>query len=89
MPTARKPGIYNPNLPDETLQIDTEHAYEMVRRLGREEGLFVGLSSGAAAVAATQVAQRLANQGKQGVVVTVFPDAGYKYLTSQAWEQQS
>ncbi len=89
MPTARKPGIYNPNLPDETLQIDTEQAYEMVRRLGREEGLFVGLSSGAAAVAATQVAQRLADQGKQGVVVTVFPDAGYKYLTSQAWEQQS
>ena len=51
----------------------------MVRRLGRQEGLFVGISSGAAAAAALQIAAGLAS----GVVVTLFPDAGYKYLSNQ------
>jgi cysteine synthase len=64
------------------LGISTEKAYELVRRLGREEGMFVGLSSGAAALAALEVAQEI----NQGIVVTVFPDAGYKYLTSDIWE---
>jgi cysteine synthase len=55
----------------------------MVKRLAREEGLFVGISSGAAAVAALQVANEL----EEGVVVTVFPDAGYKYLSDKRlWE---
>jgi len=55
----------------------------MVKRLAREEGLFVGISSGAAAVAALQVASQL----DEGVVVTVFPDAGYKYLSDKnLWE---
>ena len=49
----------------------------MVRRLAREEGLFVGISSGAAAVLALSQAQEL----EQGSVVTIFPDAGYKYLS--------
>jgi cysteine synthase len=61
------------------VEIPTEAAYEMVRRLAREEGLFVGISSGAAAAIALQVAQEL----EQGVVVTVFPDAGYKYLSDK------
>ena len=80
MPTAIQPGIYDPELPDRMLEISTEAAYEMVRRLAREEGLFVGISSGAAAVAALQVAAEL----EQGLVVTVFPDAGYKYLSDAA-----
>jgi cysteine synthase len=55
----------------------------MVRRLAREEGLFVGISSGAAAVAALKLASEL----EEGVVVTIFPDAGYKYLSDKAlWE---
>jgi cysteine synthase B len=83
MPTAIQPGIYEPSLPDRTLEVETEAAYQMVRNLARQEGLFVGISSGAAAVAALQVAQEL----EEGVVVTVFPDAGYKYLSDQAlWE---
>ncbi len=77
MPTAIQPGIFDAQLADQTLEVPTEAAYEMVRRLGREEGLFVGISSGAAAFAALQVAQGL----EQGVVVTIFPDAGYKYLS--------
>ena len=83
MATAIQPGIYDPGLPDRTLEVSTEAAHAMVRRLGREEGLFVGVSSGAAAVAALRLAQEL----EDGVVVTVFPDAGYKYLSDKTlWE---
>lgn len=78
-----RPGIYDPRIADRTVHLSTEAAYRMVRRLGREEGLFVGVSSGAAALAALQVAEEL----EQGVVVTVFPDAGYKYLSDRnLWE---
>lgn len=83
MQSSIKPGIFDPDLPDRTLGVSTEDAYEMTRRLGREEGLFVGVSSGAATVAALEVAVDL----DQGVVVTVFPDAGYKYLSDKFWEQ--
>jgi cysteine synthase B len=76
MPTALRPGIYLPDFPDETLEIETEAAHAMTGRLAREEGLLVGISSGAAAVAALQVAGRL----DEGVVVTVFPDSAMKYL---------
>jgi len=83
MPTAITPGIYDETFADETLEIRTEEAHEMVRRLAREEGLFVGISSGAAAVAAL----RVANQLDEGIVVTLFPDAGYKYLSDKKlWE---
>ena len=80
MPTALRPGIYDAALADRMLAIRTEPAYEMVLRLAREEGLFVGISSGAAALAALQVAAEL----EQGEVVTVFPDDGYKYLSNKA-----
>jgi cysteine synthase B len=83
MQTAILPGIFDTSLPDRTVEIPTEAAYEMVRALARQEGLFVGISSGAAAVAALQVAEEL----EQGLVVAVFPDAGYKYLSDKAlWE---
>jgi cysteine synthase B len=83
MPTAIQPGIFDPTLPDRTLEISTEAAYEMTLRLARQEGLFVGISSGAAAVAALQVAAEL----ETGLVVTLFPDAGYKYLSEKFWER--
>ena len=83
MPTALRPGIYDPAFPDAILPAKTEAAYEMVRRLGCEEGLFVGVSSGAAAWVALQLAAGL----KAGIVVTLFPDAGYKYLSDRKiWE---
>jgi S-sulfo-L-cysteine synthase (O-acetyl-L-serine-dependent) len=83
MPTAIKPGIYDPDFADENLGIVTEDAHAMVLRLAREEGLFVGISSGAAALAAMKVASKL----EEGVVVTLFPDAGYKYLSDRSlWE---
>jgi cysteine synthase B len=80
MPTAIQPGIYEDDFADRTVEVSTEDAHEMVLLLAREEGLFVGISSGAAAVAALQVASEL----ESGLVVTVFPDAGYKYLSDKA-----
>ena len=86
MPTSIQPGIFDPRTPDRTLEIRTERAYEMVVCLAREEGYFVGISSGAAAVAALEVASTL----ESGVVVTVFPDAGYKYLSDEAlWKESN
>jgi cysteine synthase B len=83
LPTAIRPQIFDETLVDQTLEMETEKAHEMVRRLAREEGLFVGISSGAAAAAALRLAEGL----EQGVVVTVFPDAGYKYLSdSSLWK---
>jgi cysteine synthase B len=83
MPSAIKPGIFDEAFADETIEIQTEDAREMTMRLAREEGLFVGVSSGAAAIAALRVASEL----EEGVVVTVFPDAGYKYLSDKSlWE---
>jgi cysteine synthase B len=83
MPTAIKPGIYEADFPDRTIQVTTEAAHAMVRLLARQEGLFVGISSGAAMVAAMELAAEL----KQGTIVTIFPDAGYKYLSEDGlWE---
>ncbi len=83
MATAIKPGIYDPTVADEDLGISTEEAYAMTRRLAREEGLLVGVSSGAAMVAALKVAQ----QARQGVIVTIFPDSGDKYLSERFWDE--
>jgi cysteine synthase B len=83
MISAIKPAIYEPNFADRTIEVRTEAAHDMVRSLGRQEGLFAGISSGAAMAAALQVAAEL----KEGTVVTIFPDAGYKYLSERAlWE---
>lgn len=83
--TALVPGIYDPSLADEDLEISTEEAYQMVRRLAREEGLLVGISSGAALVACLKVAARLT----EGTLVTIFPDSGDKYLSERFWEEES
>jgi len=82
MDSAIVPGIYDPSVADEDLRVDSEHAYEMVRRLARETGLLAGISSGAALSATMEVARRL----ERGVVVTVFPDGAAKYLTETFWD---
>jgi cysteine synthase B len=83
MATAIVPGIYDAGLADENVTIETEEAYEMVKRLAREEGLLVGISSGANVVAALQVARRL----ERAVIVTVFCDSADKYLSEHFWEE--
>lgn len=82
METAIKPGIYDPSLADEDIRVPTEQAYAFTRRLAAEEGLLVGVSSGAALAAALDVAERI----REGIIVTVFPDSGTRYLTERFWE---
>jgi cysteine synthase B len=85
MPTAIVPGIYDPTVADDNLWIETEDAYAMCRRLAREEGLLVGISSGANVVAARQVGRRLVEEGRSGMVVTILPDGAAKYLSEPFW----
>jgi S-sulfo-L-cysteine synthase (O-acetyl-L-serine-dependent) len=81
MATAIVPGIYDPELADEKLEIETEAAYAMNLRMAREEGLLVGISSGAAMAAAMKVAAG----ARDAVIVAIFPDAGDKYLSERFW----
>lgn len=85
MPTAIVPGIYDATLADDNIWIETEDAYRLARRLGREEGLLTGISSGANLVAARAVGERLAAEGREGVIVTVLCDGAEKYLSEPFW----
>jgi len=85
MPTAIVPAIYDPGIADDNLWIETEDAYRMTRWLGRNEGLLVGMSSGANVHAAHEVGKQIAAAGKTGVVVTVLCDGAAKYLSESFW----
>ena len=85
MPTAIVPGIYDPDLADENIWIETEDAYEMCRRAAREEAMLLGISSGANLVAALKIARSLHEKGESGVMVTVLCDSAYKYLSEPFW----
>ena len=85
MPTAIVPGIYDPDLADDNVWLETEDAYHMCRRLAKEEAVLGGISTGANLVAAVKVAQKLAEAGKPGVIVTVLCDSAYKYLSEPFW----
>ncbi len=73
------PRIFDMSFPDKRLTVDTEAAFDMTKRLAREEGLFVGTSSGAALLAALTVAERL----DEGTIVVMFPDGGDRYLSRE------
>ncbi len=81
-----KPGIFDENFLDRTIFVETEDAYEWARKLAREEAIFVGQSSGAALWACLKLARELTEKGEKGVIVTVFPDGGEKYLTTALFE---
>jgi cysteinyl-tRNA synthetase len=79
---AYRPGIFDKHLLDVKVNIEDEEAFEMTRRLSREEGLLVGMSSGAAMVIAAREAQKM----DSGVIVVIFPDSGERYLSTPLFE---
>jgi len=87
MPTAIRPGFYDDQAADSNLWIETEDAYRMVRRLAREEGLLVGISSGCNVHAATLVARDLVERGESAIIVTVLCDSAEKYLSEHFWDE--
>ena len=74
------PGVLNRSVVDEIIQVSHESAGIVARRLAREEGIFVGISSGAALWAALEVAKRNESEGK--TIVVVLPDTGERYLST-------
>jgi len=87
MPTNIVPAIYDPNLADENLEVQTEAGQQMAKRLAREEGILVGVSAGAALWACLQVAKRVP-RNEHAVIVTIFPDSGEKYLSERFWSEE-
>jgi cysteine synthase B len=84
LPTSRMPGIFDPALADETVEIATEAAQAMTRRLARDEGLFVGVSAGANVAAALALARTLP---RDSVVVTILCDGGERYMSERFWTE--
>jgi len=82
MTEAIVPEIYDPSKIDISIMIDSEEAFDMARRIVREEGIFCGMSSGAAMLASLKVAERI----DQGVIVCIFPDRGEKYLSTPLFQ---
>ncbi len=82
--TAIVPGIYDANVADRNVEVETEDAFEMTVKLAREEGLFVGVSAGANVFAAIRLAKELK---KDAVIVTVLCDSGGKYLSEHFWSE--
>ena len=82
--TALVPGIYDPTVPDEVMEVSTESAHAMARTLVREEGLFVGISAAGAICCALKIAESITS----GVVVVLAPDGGSRYISDSLWEEE-
>jgi cysteine synthase B len=82
MATSIKPGFYDETFPDRFIEADTEAAYAMTRRLAHDEGLFVGISSGANVQAALDLGKTLP---PGSLVVTMLCDSGFRYLSESFW----
>ena len=86
--TAIVPAIYDPKLADRNIDVETEAAYKMAKRLAREEGALVGVSAAAAVVACEQIAAEESAAGREARIVTVLPDSADKYLSERFWEEE-
>ncbi len=87
MDTSIVPAIYDPQLADRQLTVETEAAYTMAKQLAREEGLLVGISAAAAVAACIEIAREEAASGRDAVIVTVLPDSADRYLSERFWEE--
>jgi cysteine synthase B len=88
MATAIVPKIYDASLADRDLEMPTETAYRMAKRLARTEGLLVGVSAAGAVAAALQIAEEEAARGREAMIVTILPDSADKYLSERFWEEE-
>ncbi|MDD5721219.1 MAG: cysteine synthase family protein [Candidatus Pacebacteria bacterium] len=82
MEEAIVPALYNPLVIDETIMVETRSAFEMTRQIIKKEGIFVGMSSGAAMYAAIEISKKI----KSGIIVVIFPDRGEKYLSTTLFD---
>lgn len=85
IPTAIVPSIYDDRLPDVQIGVDTEDAYAFARELAQVEGIFTGVSSGAALAGAVRIARECVDRGEPAAIVFVAPDGGGKYLSTELW----
>jgi|SRR6185437_8103087 len=87
METAMVPRIYDAHLADRKIEIETEVAYSMARRLACESGLMVGISAAAAVAASMRIAEECADRNEKAVIVTVLCDSADKYLSERFWQE--
>ncbi len=88
MATAIVPRIYDPTLADANIEMPTETAYAMVKNLGRNHGILVGLSAAAAVAAAQQIAEQEALAGREAVIATILCDSAEKYMSERFWQEE-
>lgn len=88
MATAIVPRIYDSALADRNIEMPTETAYRMVKNLGRNQGLLVGVSAAAAVAASLQVAEEEAAAGREAVIVTILCDSAEKYMSERFWQEE-
>ncbi|MDE1155046.1 MAG: cysteine synthase family protein [Acidobacteriaceae bacterium] len=89
MATAIVPPIYDEKLADRNIDMPTERAYSMAKKLGRSQGLLVGVSAAAVVAACVDVAEEEAKAGRQAVIVTILPDSADKYLSEHFWNEHT
>ncbi len=89
MATAIVPPIYDAALADRNLEMPTERAYLMAKRLGRTQGLLVGVSAAAAVAASLDIAEEEARAGREAVIVTILCDSADKYLSERFWTEKT
>ncbi|WP_446744680.1 PLP-dependent cysteine synthase family protein [Silvibacterium acidisoli] len=87
MATAIVPPIYDANLADRNIDMETEAAYAMAKKLGRTEGLLVGISAAAAVAASLRIAEEEAASEREAVIVVILPDSADKYLSDRFWKE--
>jgi S-sulfo-L-cysteine synthase (O-acetyl-L-serine-dependent) len=88
MASSLQPAIYDPTVPDEILPVGTDEGWDMTDRLGAEEGLHVGHSTGANVCGALKVAERMQRQRQEGCIVIIACDRGDRYFAPMKWERR-
>jgi S-sulfo-L-cysteine synthase (O-acetyl-L-serine-dependent) len=89
MATAIVPPIYDSTLADHNIDMPTERAYLMAKRLGKTQGLLVGVSAAAAVAASLDIAEAEARANREAVIVTILPDSADKYLSERFWTEKT